>query len=40
MNEIKLFVCTNTFTSDKSRKSFLTPPENRIPPIERLNDKD
>ena len=40
MNEIKHFVCTHTFTSDKSRKSFLTPPENRIPHIERLNEKD
>ena len=40
MNEIKHFVCTHTFTSDKSSKSFLTPPENRIPPIERLNEKD
>ena len=36
----KHFICTHTFTSDQSRQLFLTPPENRNPPINRLNEKE
>ena len=35
----KHFICTHTFSSENSRSLFLTPPENRIPPTQRLNEK-
>ena len=40
MNNFNHYVCTHTFTSEQSRRSFLTPPENRNPPISRLNEKE
>ena len=36
----KHFICTHTFSSEHSRRLFLTPPENRNPPTNRLNEKE
>ena len=35
----KHFICTHTFSSENSCRLFLTPPENRNPPTERLYEK-
>ena len=35
----KHFICTHTFTSENSRRKFLTPPEYRNPPTSRLDEK-
>jgi len=35
----KHFICTHTFTSENSRRKFLTPPEYRNPPSSRLDEK-
>ncbi len=40
MKNFNHYVCTHTFTSEQSRRSFLTAPENRNPSTHRLTEKE
>ena len=40
MKNLNHYVCTHTFTSEQSRRSFLTAPENRNPSTLRLTEKE
>ena len=34
------YMCIHTFTSEKARREYLTPPEKRDPPEKRLTEKE